>query len=97
MGFDKLLSFFTKNLQNNIVEDLYNKPIVVANHIYFDMNFMIYNSIATIENDINTIYQLIFGLPYTDINIINLKLNTIMNSSYWKKTMNSDIFTIKNT
>ena len=27
MGFDKLLSFFTKNLQNNIVEDLYNKKI----------------------------------------------------------------------
>jgi hypothetical protein len=96
MGFDKLLSFFTKNLQNNIVEDLYNKPIVVANHIYFDMNFMIYNSIATIENDINTIYQLIFGLPYTDINIINLKLTTIMNSFYWKKTMKSEIFIMTN-
>ena len=49
MGYDKLLSFFTKNLSNNIIEDLY-KPTIVANHIYFDMNFLVYSSIFNIEN-----------------------------------------------
>ena len=87
MGFDKLLSFFTKNLQNNIVEDLYNKPIVVANHIYFDMNFIVYNSISNIENDINNIYMLIFALPYTDIDRIKKKLSTIVDSYYWQKAL----------
>ena len=91
MGFDKLLSFFTKNLQNNIVEDLYNKPIVVANHIYFDMNFIVYNSIANIENDINTIYMLIFALPYTDIDRIKKKLSNILDSYYWQKALQPNI------
>jgi len=89
MGFDKLLSFFTKNLQNNIVEDLYNKPIVVANHIYFDMNFIVYNSISNIENDINNIYMLIFALPYTDIDRIKKKLSSILDSYYWHEALKS--------
>jgi hypothetical protein len=87
MGFDKLLSFFTKNLQNNIVEDLYNKPLVVANHVYFDMNFVIYNSISIIENDINTIYKMIFALPYSSFDKIKLKLNNVLSTYYWEKAL----------
>jgi hypothetical protein len=90
MGFDKLLSFFTKNLQSNIVDDLYNKPVVVANHLYFDMNFIIYNSISNIEVDINNIYMLLFALPYTDINVIENKLNIIFNSFHWDKIIKSN-------
>jgi len=85
MGFDKLLSFFMKNLQNNIVEDLYNKPVVVTNHIYFDMNFIVYNSISNIENDVNSIYKLVFAIPYTNIGIIENKLQTIFNTYHWKQ------------
>ena len=92
MGYEKLLSFFTKNLSTNIVEDLYNKPIVVANHIYFDMNFILYNSIDIIETDINNINMLIISLQYTDIDIIQVKLKKIFNSYHWKKALeNSDI------
>ena len=94
MGFDKLLSFFTKNLQNNIVEDLYSKPVVVANHVYFDMNFIVYNSISTIENDINTIYKMIFALPYTDTTKIKLKLNSIFNTYHWKKALKMEEISI---
>ena len=97
MGYEKLLSFFTKNLSTNIVEELYNKPIVVANHIYFDMNFLLYNSIDNIENDINNINMLIFALPYTDIDIIQIKLKQIFNSYHWKKALqdsNVNIFDI---
>ena len=88
MGYDKLLSFFTKNLPNNIVEDVY-KPTVVANHIYFDMNFLVYNSIAIIENEINTIYKIIFGISYTDISILEKKLHIIFNSFHWIKALNN--------
>lgn len=97
MGYDKLLSFFTKNLHTNIVEDLYDKPTIVTNHIYFDMNFIIYNGINTIENDINTIYMIIFSIPYTDIEYINKKLHHIFNTYHWKKVLeikNIDMFEI---
>ena len=87
MGYDKLLSFFTKNLHNSIVDDLYDKPLNVTNHIYFDMNFIIYNSINNIENDINAIYMIIFSIPYTDIMYINKKLHIIFNTYHWKKVL----------
>ena len=87
MGYDKLLSFFTKNLQNTIIEELYNKPIISANHIYFDINFMVYNSISVIENDINIIYKMIFALTYTDSNIIQEQLTKIFSSFHWNKVI----------
>ena len=95
MGFDKLLSFFMKNLQNNVIEYLYNKPIVVTNHIYFDMNFIVYNSISNIENDVNNIYKLILAIPYTNINIIETKLQNIFNTYHWKQvTVNINMMDI---
>ena len=89
MGFDKLLSFFTKNLQNSMIEDLYNKPTVVANHVYYDMNFIVYNSISNIETDINNIYMLLFALPYTNIDIIKNRLASILDSHYWFYVLNT--------
>lgn len=84
MGFDKLISFFNKNFLN-ICEELYEVPQVVANHIYFDMNFLIYNSINDLETEINKIIMIILGVSYTDINIINNKLKTIFNKFHWTK------------
>ena len=88
MGYDKLLSFFTKNLSNNIIEDLY-KPTIVANHIYFDMNFLVYSSIFNIENEINSIYKIIFGISYTNIEILECKLKNIFNLFHWNKVLDS--------
>ena len=90
MGYDKLLSFLVKNLHNNVVEDLYGKPVVVTNHVFFDLNFIIYNSIMNIENDINNIYIIIFSIPYTDIVYINEKLITIFNSYHWKTLLDTN-------
>jgi len=73
MGFDKLISFFNKNF-SNINEELFDIPQVVANHVYFDMNFLIYNCISELEKEINKIIMIILGVSYTDINIINQKL-----------------------
>ncbi len=84
MGFDKLISFFNKNFPN-IGEELYGVPQVVSNHIYFDMNFLIYNCIHELEMEINKIIMIIFGVSFTDINIINLKLKTIFDRFHWDK------------
>ncbi len=84
MGFDRLISFFNKNF-TNISEELFEVPQVVANHIYFDMNFLIYNSIYELEKEINQVIKIIFGVSYTDINIINTKLKFIFDKFYWAK------------
>jgi hypothetical protein len=84
MGFDKLLSFFNKNLPN-INEELFDVPYVVAQHIFFDMNFLIYNSINELEEEINKIIMIIYGVSYTNINIINEKLKNIFNGYHWKE------------
>jgi hypothetical protein len=92
MGFDKLISFFNKNF-SNIGEELYGVPQVVANHIYLDMNFLIYNCIHELETEINKIIMIIYGVNFTDINIINSKLKTIFDSFHWSKldTVMNDI------
>jgi hypothetical protein len=84
MGFDRLLTFFNKNLPN-VSEELFDIPHVVANHIFFDMNFLVYNSINEIEEEINKIIMIIVGVSFTDINIINSKLKTIFNGYHWKE------------
>ena len=84
MGFDRLISFFNKNF-SNISEELYDVPQVVANHVYFDMNFLIYNCINELEEEINDIIMIILGVCYTDINIINSKLKNIFNKFHWSK------------
>ena len=83
MGFDKMLSFFNKNL-SNISEELYDKPIVVANHIMIDINFILYNSIKAIENEVNQIILLICGIPYTDSNIIEKHMKEILDRPHWE-------------
>jgi hypothetical protein len=83
MGFDKMLSFFNKNL-HNINEDLFGVPQVVSNHIYIDINFLLYNTISSIEKDINEIILIILSVPYTDINIINSKLYKMFNLPHLK-------------
>ena len=84
MGFDRLISFFNKYL-SNIGEELYEVPQVVSNHIYFDMNFLIYNSVNNLEEEINNIIRIILGVSYTDINIINKKLKKIFDKFHWTK------------
>jgi hypothetical protein len=84
MGFDKLITFFNKNLPN-ISDELYDIPQVVSTHIFFDMNFLIYNSISLLEEEINKIIMLINGVSYTDTSIINTKLKNIFEQIHWVK------------
>ena len=84
MGFDKLLTFFNKNM-SNISEELFDIPQVVANHIYIDMNFLVYNSISNLEEEINRIIMIICGVSFTDIDVINAELKKIFDQLHWTK------------
>lgn len=88
MGYDKLISFLSKNLQNNCIEELFinddTNGRIIANHIFFDINFIIYSCTSIIEDEVNEIIKLIFSLVYTDYNIIINKLETIINRPHWK-------------
>ncbi len=78
-----MLSFFNKNL-SNICDELYDKPVVVVNHIMFDINFVLYNSIKAIEDEVNNIILLICGIPYTDIIMIENKIKAILDKPHWE-------------
>ncbi len=89
MGFDKLMTFLNKNLPN-IGEEIFT-PSVITNHIFIDMNFLIYNSIYELEEEINKIIMIILGVTFTDIDIINEKLNNIFSKDHWiKLNLNMD-------
>ena len=86
MGYDKLISFFTKNLQNYGIEEIFpskENNRVIANHIFFDINFIIYSCTAIVEDEINEIIKLIFSLAYTDYDIIVDKLEKIIDQPHW--------------
>lgn len=87
MGYDKLINFFCKNLTNNFGDNIIinkNNGLYIGNHIFYDITFIIYNSINSVEEDINYIIKNITGLPYTDNRIIINNINTIFKKSYWK-------------
>ena len=46
MGYDKLISFFNKNLPNVCVKELFvndnTNGVIVSKHIFFDISFIIY-------------------------------------------------------
>lgn len=88
MGYDKLIGFLNKNLQNNCYQKIFNikDGIIVANHVIFDITFIIYLCINYLEEDINNIIKYILSLKYTDHNIVINKINKIISKKYWKKT-----------
>lgn len=65
MGLEKFTNFISKSINNNGFEELYinnNTRKIVANHIIFDINFLIYQELLEIENEINNIIKIILCL-----------------------------------
>lgn len=81
MGYDKLISFISKNLTYKSYEEII--PIkdieghLISKHIYFDINFIIYKCINDVENDLNMIIKILCSSNYIDHNIINKKLTDL--------------------
>ena len=67
MGFEKLINFLSRNLSYNTIEELVlenSAKKVLANHVIFDINFVIYNCIVELEEEINDIIKIIFSLQF---------------------------------
>ena len=87
MGFDRLSNFIIRNLNYNynfIIDDIKRK--FLGNHILFDLNFLIYNQMFLLEEEINTIIKIVLNLPfsYTLENKTQEKLEKIFELPWWK-------------
>ena len=88
MGFDRLSNFINRNLNYNnnfIIEELSRK--FLGNHILFDLNFIIYNQMFILEEEVNKIIKIILNLPFchTKTNKTNDKLLEILELPWWKR------------
>lgn len=85
MGLEKIIGFLNKNLSYNgikeiSVENSCNKTI--AENIFFDFNFIIYQNILGLEEDINNLQKIIYSLPYTEIDIIENEIEKLLSYQY---------------
>lgn len=97
MGYDKFVSFLTKNLSNKCYDELYPleniEGIIVSKYIFFDINFIIYKCINKVENDIN---ELIKFLNCIEVNI-NTKIKKYFEKCSLKNYINVNfLYTKKN-
>jgi len=88
MGFDRLSNFILKNLNFSygfVIDEMKRK--VLGNHILFDLNFIIYNQMFSLEEEINTIIKIVLNLPfsYAANNKTEDKLQEIFDLPWWKK------------
>ena len=82
MGLDRFSNFIVRT-SNEGIEELNIKNSVrrvATNHVLFDLNFLIYQEIINIENDVNDIIKILLSLPSStnDINIIHELLAKII-------------------
>lgn len=97
MGYDKFVSFLTKNLSNKCYDELYPleniEGFIVSKYIFFDINFIIYKCINKVENDIN---ELIKFLNCIEINK-NEKIKKYLEECFLKNYINVNfLYTEKN-
>ena len=88
MGLDRFAHFIAKSINNEGIDDLnLNNNIrkIISNHIIFDLNFLIYQEIVQIENEVNDIIKIILCLPFLtdDIFILENYLKCILEQPHW--------------
>lgn len=89
MGYDKLIGFLNKNLHNNSFKNIFydsnESGSIVANHIFFDITFIIYLCITKIEEDIDNIIKCILAIKYVNKKYVIEKIEQILKKDYWQQ------------
>ena len=88
MGFDRLSNFLNKNLNYTygfVIDELKRK--VLGNHILFDLNFIIYNQMFLLEEEINKVIKIVLNLPFCQLknNKTEDKLSEIFDLPWWRR------------
>ena len=89
MGLDRFANFISKSINNEGIEEISidnNLRKIVSNHIIFDLNFLIYQEIVEIENEINDIIKVILCLPFSPDkgDELEILLKNIFMQPHWK-------------
>jgi hypothetical protein len=88
MGLDRFANFLSKFINNDGIDRLNienNIRKVIANHIIFDLNFLIYQEIIEIENEVNDILKIMISYKNSsNIDILYKLINEIIDKPYWK-------------
>jgi hypothetical protein len=99
MGLDRFTNFLLKSINNEGIEEInindddnYNIKKIIANHIIFDIHFLIYQEILEIENEINDIIKIILSLSSNYDNLLENLINIILNQPHWKLYYLENIF-----
>ena len=86
MGLDRFANFISKANTNDAIEELHinnNIKKIISNHIIFDINFLIYQEIIEIENEMNDLIKII--LCYSNFtNSLEEILNIFLSQEHWK-------------
>ena len=88
MGLERFIGFLTRNLSYNCLEELdINNSLkkILCNHIFFDLNFIIYYCLLELEEEVNNILKLIFSLQFNKLEHIESLLKKCLNKKYWDK------------
>lgn len=87
MGLEKILYFISKNGSLNTIEENTfsddNKYKKIADNIFFDFNFIIYNNLSSLEAEINEIIKIFYCIEHINKKILYKKLLNILNKKYW--------------
>ena len=98
MGLDRFANFLSKFINNDGIDRLNienNIRKVIANHIIFDLNFLIYQEIIEIENEVNDILKIMISYKNSsNIMILYKLINEIIDKPYWK--INNDLLILLN-
>lgn len=89
MGLDRFANFISKSINGDGIEEVNidsNIRKIVSNHIVFDLNFLIYQEIVNVENEINDIIKIILCLPFSLEKNEQLEelLKSILTQKHWK-------------
>ena len=89
MGIDRFSNFIFKSVNNDIIDEVNvenNIKLVASNCIIFDTNFLIYQEIFEIEDEVNDIIKIILCLPFVNDNYSLLEdyLKIILLKPHWK-------------
>jgi hypothetical protein len=103
MGFDRFANFIFKSINSDCIEEVNinnNMKPLICNNIMFDVNFLIYQEIINIENEINDIIKILLCIESNNNeninNIILDCINNILKQKHWEMYYNQIELILKN-